>query len=239
MDKTHKIGTRPLTDQEKTMLKRNTPLDPATGAWDLVKGTSFITFFFFCIIGLLWKLLGPKVCCSQQNAAMLVMFAVALGLSLYFYTWPSAQRGYHPNQTARRELYKRELTEGVASTEGLAVTAAYELPEFEDEGVGFFLGLDDGRVLFVQGQDLYEHAHDYVDEEGPSKPSTFPSTRVLYNYGPKTGLEFSIEPFGEFLKPEILEKIKYQRKSGAGPGFGRTWSGYHRSGFPHLLTRRF
>lgn len=209
MEKMRNTGTRPLTDKEKTMLMHLGNSLKAT--WDLVTGTAFIAFVFFGIGVALWKWLGPDLCCAQRNSAILVISAIALGLSLYFFTWPSAKREYHPDQISRRKLYQQEFAEGVATTEEMTVTEAYELPELEDEGVGFFLGLDDGRVLFVRGQDLYEHAHDYVDEEGPPKPHTFPSTRVLYSYGPKTGLEFSIEPLGEFLKPGVLQKIEYDK----------------------------
>ncbi len=211
MEKAPNIGTRPLTDPERARLKSFG--NPVKVAWDLATGTAFIAFIFFSIGIVLWKWLGPDMCCAQRNSAMLWISAIALGLSLYFFTWPSAKREFHPDQISLRKLYQQEFAEGIATTEEMTVTGAYELPEVEDEGVGFFLGLDDGRVLFVQSQDLYEHAHDFVDEEGPPKPRTFPSTRVRYSYGPKTGLEFNIEPLGEFLKPGILEKIEYDKEN--------------------------
>lgn len=210
MNNTRNIGTRPLTEPEKARLKSlgNT----WRVAWDLVSGTAFIAFIFCGIGGILWKWLGPDVCCAKKDEALLVIFSISLVLSLYFYTWPSAKREFHAEQVSRRKLYRQELSDGIATTEEMTVTGAYELPEVEDEGLGFFLGLDDGRVLFVQSQDLYEHAHDYVDEEGPRKPRTFPSTRVRYSYSPKTQLEFDIEPIGEFIEPGILEKIEYDKE---------------------------
>lgn len=211
MDNPRKVGTRPLTDQEKALLKANFPWDPTRIAWDLFKGTAYLALVFFIFGQLLWEWLDPNICCDQKSSVMAVVLTIATSLSLYFYTLPAVRSEYHPDQKARREPYKKEFDEGIANTEELVVTAAYELPEDEDEGVGFFLGLDDGRVLFVQGQDLYEHAHDYVDEQGPAKPPSFPSTRIRYSYGPKTGFEFSIEPLGKFLKPRVLKKLPYKK----------------------------
>ena len=61
--------------------------------------------------------------------------------------------------------------------------------EFEDEGSSYYLKLDDGSVLFLSGQYLYEY-----EDQG-----SFPSTRVAVTRAPESKIVLDIECLGQPL----------------------------------------
>jgi hypothetical protein len=68
---------------------------------------------------------------------------------------------------------------------------AIKVEEFEDEGIGFYLDIGDGKVLFLQGQYLYE----YEDEH------QFPCTRFTLTRTPHTSAVFDLRCEGDYLPP--------------------------------------
>lgn len=106
-----------------------------------------------------------------------------------------------------------DLRRGITSVETLGVLASVEIEEFYDEGAGFFLELDDGRVLCVIGQQLYPYAlTSEQDPESPAEEQTppFPSDKIAFSYAPISKVFLDFEGVGVYLKPR--SKVRYDAK---------------------------
>ncbi len=95
--------------------------------------------------------------------------------------------------------------------EGLLVSTAYragrafQTEEAEDEGSHYFLELEDGRVLYLTGQYLYNYE---PLEKGETR--RFPCTEFQVRHHKTGGYTMDILCGGQVLEPECLA-----------PGFGR------------------
>ncbi|WP_050023897.1 hypothetical protein [Verrucomicrobium sp. BvORR034] len=82
---------------------------------------------------------------------------------------------------------------------------AFEVSERADEGPGYFIELEDGRVLFLQGQHLYDYGP-IEDEEEPesSQERMFPCTEFILHHHKKYRTLLGIECIGTALEPECI-----------------------------------
>ena len=74
---------------------------------------------------------------------------------------------------------------------------AFEVEEFEDEGAHFFVEVEDGSVLYLNGQYLYE----YLPTD--KQPRTFPCTEFTMIRNKENGLVEDIQCRGTALEPEV------------------------------------
>jgi hypothetical protein len=115
-------------------------------------------------------------------AALIV--GIVPGIWVYF----RAQRAERRVKAAA--TFRAELVEGVVEVTRYRAVDAIAVAEAEDEGLSFFLRLQDGEVLFISGQYLYEF-------EG----SAFPSTLFEVTRTPTSRVLLAFRPLGEYLKP--------------------------------------
>lgn len=200
---------RPLTAGEKTLLKGYTR---KTLYWHIVRATLFGWFVFslltFALLFTLWKWIGPHVGFESAPEHRLEVFVLSVTLvgaylGRSFWQITMSHRDQEKNQTSKDILRAAEddLKGGVARIETFHVTEVIEITEVEDEGAGFLLSLEDGRVLCVIGQDLYEYAHDAEEEEGERSPvHDFPSTLISYAFAPSSGIRLDLKGMGSPLK---------------------------------------
>ena len=83
--------------------------------------------------------------------------------------------------------------EGKLHQEEVRCQRSVEITEFEDEGMHFLLELLDGRVLYLNGQNLY----DLAEGETP----VFPSTALQLKRVTDSGFVTSVTPTGSYLAP--------------------------------------
>ena len=96
-----------------------------------------------------------------------------------------------PTRVAWLERVARDLDGGVARVSTYRVRDAVQVEESEDEGSQYYLLLDDGRVVFLAGQYLYE----------PEEDGSFPSSVVSVVRAPHTNIVFDIRCEGTPLRP--------------------------------------
>jgi hypothetical protein len=148
-----------------------------------------ITFF----VGV-WMERALDVYCELGSAWPAIFGAVAaLGLALYLY------RKSEPWLSKEREAHARDLAEGVAVCTTFDVVDALRVEEFEDEGSAYYLKLADGRVLFLQGQYLYEYEGDSEAEEGPPVRARFPADRFTVERTAGSGIVLGLTNFGRLI----------------------------------------
>lgn len=202
----------PLTADERQLLA----VQARGVGWEMARGFAFgglfLTSILFLILFTAWKFLGPAIGFSgaKHHAGEVLALAMAITALCLLGAARSAVR-FARQQAPQARLAQEDLAAGQARVETLTVTAADQLLEYEDEGPGFFLGLADNRVLFVQGQDLYNHAHDTEPEESPAPAKTFPARTVHYRTAPRSGLRLGLEPTGDYITPVLLASRRLGR----------------------------
>jgi hypothetical protein len=117
----------------------------------------------------------PALVETGGPAALVV--GVVAGVWVYF----RAQRAERRVKAAA--TFRAELADGVVEVTRYRAVEAISVAEAEDEGLSFFLRLQDGEVVFISGQYLYEF-------EGTAFPSTLfevtrtPTSRIMLDFRP-------------------------------------------------------
>jgi hypothetical protein len=148
---------------------------------------------------------------SPALVAACLLLAVALAAAAY-------RRLSKPRVDLLREWEEQGLLE---STEYKA-TRAFQLEEWEDEGLHFFLELEDGSVLYLNGQYLYEYEEIVDDVEVPI-PRRFPCTDFTVKRHRRSGDLADLICRGDAFEPETVappfDDAEYRR--GAVPEDGQ------------------
>lgn len=149
----------------------------------------------------------------------MVTFAVGIGIErargLYAalgLTWPAViaagaaaafaqylYRKTEPLLSKERDAHARDLAAGTAVRFTFDVVDAIRVEEFEDEGSAYYLKLADGRVLFLQGQYLYEYEAAHEGEDGKPVRARFPADRFTIERTAGSGLVLGITDFGGLI----------------------------------------
>jgi membrane protein implicated in regulation of membrane protease activity len=169
---------RPLEPEERRILERLSTTRPQGGA-------RFGAFLAFLIT--LGVLLIVSPASWQVGARSLLPVPVALAVA--WVVFRRLRRG--ERDSGWLERIERDLAGGQASVTRARVTDAVNVEELEDEGSSYYLRLDDGRVLFLSGQYLYD-----VEEEG-----RFPSAVVSVVRAPATRIVFDVTCEGAPIQP--------------------------------------
>lgn len=128
---------------------------------------------------------------------MLAMMAVS--------QWLFNRRGSNPfGKRKTTEEHVREL-EQLVYLESVSFRArrAFGVEEFEDEGLHYFLELEDGRVLFLSGQYLYDY-EPISDDPELNQARPFPCTEFTVRRHKKDGYVVDLVCGGTVLEPELV-----------------------------------
>lgn len=215
------VQTRPLTSGDRLALQ-NYVGSPWRHAFPFAWGFALLWGIAYLLVYNLWLWLAPHAGIADP-AAFEGEIVVALGLAaaafmgFQFASFLRAQMK-HAGDDSIAARAERDLAGGLAHVETLNVLAAIEIEEFEDEGTGFFLALEDGRVLCVIGQDLYDTAHDAAIEEGAEDARhEFPHTRIAYVSAPASGIRLDIKGVGAPLRPRGIVETTAKHFKPKGP----------------------
>lgn len=215
-------GQRPLSATDKLILKGYTS-SPWRHVLPFAWGFVFLWGIATAVLFTLWRWLAPYAGVADPLAYNLhVIGAIGIAVAAYvghgFASFMRQALASRRDPTSMHALAVQDLKANAAHVDILDVAAAVEIKEFEDEGAGFFLALDDGRVLCVIGQDLYDFAHDATGDAADGiedERHKFPHTRIEYTYAPQSKVRLDIKGVGEPLRPRALvETSRKQFKRG-------------------------
>lgn len=130
------------------------------------------------------------------SAVLFVLLAAAMWL---FNRKPLNLLGLKSPEEHLRDLEARGLVE---SSEFVA-TRAFEVEETEDEGLHYFLALEDGGVLYLTGQCLYDFV-EITDDPEFNQPRRFPCTEFTILRHKIDRYILDIRCRGQVIEPEQL-----------------------------------
>lgn len=200
--------TRPLREDERRSLSG------LAGHSTLLSAGLMPALFFFIITFAICVGIERELGLYRYLGAVLPVFAavgVAGTFAVYLY------RTSAPYLQKAREAYSRDLALGTVTCTTYDVVDALRVQELEDEGSSYYLKLADGRVLFLQGQYLYEYEGAEPDGESKAEPARFPARRFTIERTAESGLVMGLRDFGALvsisgtLKPFTLEDHENDR----------------------------
>jgi hypothetical protein len=144
--------------------------------------------------------LGLPLAMSSGNSAffpMIVTFLMGAGI-----TWIIETR----KNTKVLSPLERDIQENEIEVLQCSAVEAIELEQLEEEGLAFFLDLENRDILFVEGDYLYELAWgedpgDHVDLDEVEKEGRFPNRHFQLIRAPHSGHVFQIVCLGQRLPP--------------------------------------
>lgn len=184
----YSVENRPFTEEEKRPLEETT--EHIFFEW---KGNYFLKFIFSLAISLLFAmLLFPRLVLHfflpVSLGSMILSFFVAR------YVIPKIKIAKRNREI---EELRRELAENKVEVWHFEANDAIKVEEFEDEGVGFFIKLSEDKILFLQGQYLYD-----VEEK-----KKFPNTKFSIVRTPRSRIVLNIQCYGDYLTPSRTRKF--------------------------------
>lgn len=109
-----------------------------------------------------------------------------------------------PSSGKSQNDYIRELEQnGLLVPTGYRAKRAFQVEEFEDEGSQYFIELEDGDVLFLCGQYLYEY-EPIDDDPELNQQRRFPCSEFTVRRHRQKGFVVDILCGGAVIEPEIL-----------------------------------
>jgi len=127
-----------------------------------------------------------------------VLFAL-VGIAQFVFNRP----GERPTWKSGDEQLADLEAKGLLVTETFRATRAFQVEEFEDEGLHYFIELSDQSVLCLNGQYLYDYA-EITDDAEINQPRSFPSTEFTLRRHKTAGYVVDIKITGAALPLDCL-----------------------------------
>jgi hypothetical protein len=130
-----------------------------------------------------------------------MILCVLMGISLVAFN----RKGMKPSLYSKSE----EARIGDLEKAGLLVPKtfrakrAFQVDEFEDEGIHYFIELDDGGTLFLTGQYLYDYER-IEDDPEVNQSRKFPCTEFTIRRHKEAGYVVQILCGGQVIEPEFI-----------------------------------
>lgn len=153
--------------------------------------TTLLRAGFFCLLLIFVALFLFNVIARLTSGFTLYVLSISPTLLLGTILYRTSKKW--TGGPALRKNIREDLKNGVARVDTYSVLEAVEIDEQEDEGVGYFLKLEDSRVVFVQSQEVVSW-----------KRRGFPWTRFKVRTAPVSGRFLGIRKDGERLKPSMV-----------------------------------
>jgi hypothetical protein len=147
---------------------------------------------------------------GMHREVVLRYMHVALGVTLvgsFAYHFRKQLLQARRSTEKKRQRYAADLAAQQIEEWRVRVVDAIEVEEFEDEGRQCYLELEDGRVLFLSGQYLYDDEDDdegeREDEGAKHKTPRFPNRELLITRLPHAGDVFDLQLLGDHFPPSV------------------------------------
>lgn len=120
---------------------------------------------------------------------------IGLGFILFRY--------FKPSTLSFDEQILQLEREGLIQSESFRAKRAFQVEEREDEGSHYYLELEDGSVLFLTGQYLYDY-EPIDDDPELNQPRRFPCTEFTVRWHRRKDYSIDILCGGQVIEPEVM-----------------------------------
>jgi hypothetical protein len=138
------VTTRPIADEERALL--HVPTGGSRWFGLVATACALVIAFLLTLLGAAWF---PRQIVTIAIVAATIMSIVA-------YVW--IQRHERKRLQLRQSATARLAASDMVQASVFIIDDAIVIEESEDEGISYYLLLDDGRTLFLSGQYLHEPA---------------------------------------------------------------------------------
>jgi len=135
-----------------------------------------------------------------MSTIMVLLFFGLTIAALVLFNYPA---GWRRTKSDRAILVKELEGQGLLASESFKARRSFQVGEFEDEGSHYFLELEDGRVLFLSGQYLYDYE---PVKEGDEivRPRRFPNADFVIHRHRVKRYVVDILCNGLVIEPEVV-----------------------------------
>lgn len=171
---------------------------------------------FVCtVLGFYVSFIGSRFPDDQwpwwATPSIIFVFFASSVASLFLFNRRGERPG--PHKTIDEQIADLESA-GLLLHESFKARRAFQVEEFEDEGSHYFVELEDGRTLYLNGQYLYDF-EPIEDDPEFNQPRKFPCTEFTVLRRKDAGYVVHLLCLGTVLQPECLaphfEKADWQR----------------------------
>ena len=136
------------------------------------------------------------------SAAVVTVVAVAAAAFALVFFNSKGRRPFDASLSVEQRI--RDLdSAGLIIRQAFTARRCFAVEESEDEGLHYYLELDDRRVLFLSGQYLYDY-QEITDDPELNQPATFPCERFEILRHKTEAYVVSMECRGDVLVPECV-----------------------------------
>lgn len=127
---------------------------------------------------------------------MPVLFLGAVGAAMRLFNGPNL---------APRDQIREWEEQGLLVSTDFRARRAFQVEEYEDEGPHYVLELEDGSVLYLNGQYLYDY--EAIEDDDPEfhQPRRFPCTEFTVRRHRDKGYVVDLDCRGTVLEPEEVQ----------------------------------
>ena len=133
----------------------------------------------------------------------IVMTLLFLGLTIAALILFNSPGGWRRKRQDPEVLVKELQVQNLLTTEKFNPKRAFQVEEFEDEGSHYFVELEDGSVLFLSGQYLYEYETLKKGKE-VMHPLRFPNTEFIIRRHSVKSYVIDVLCYGSVIEPEVV-----------------------------------
>jgi len=133
----------------------------------------------------------------------IVMMFLFFGLTVAALILFNSPGGWRRKRQDPEVLVKELQAQNLLAIEKFKAKRAFQVEEFEDEGSHYFVELEDGSVLFLSGQYLYEY-ETLKKRKEVLHPRRFPNTEFVIRRHSAKGYVVDILCNGSVIEPEVV-----------------------------------
>jgi hypothetical protein len=171
-----------------------------------------VVFFFAVLFGALaiigsqgW--LDGSVCDTPWWKDLLIGVGTLVFLATLtcFTLWAFNRRPLPHSRDGDFEQLRVLAGKGDVVMQDFKARRAFQVAEYEDEGLHYFVELDDGRTLYLTGQGLYYYEPLAAEDDEDARPRSFPNADFTVFRDNRGNYKYllDIECRGAVLEPEV------------------------------------
>lgn len=139
-------------------------------------------------------------------ACAFVMF-ILVGIASYIFN----MRSFRPDGKSPEERIREWELAGLVENRSYRAQRYFEVNEFDDEGLHYFIELENKKVLYLNGQYLYDYEKiEEPSDSGINQDKTFPCTDFVVQINKEGPFVFNVKIDGQLIE-KVFGQIDFPK----------------------------